>query len=231
MSQLALPLQLADHAVFASFLPNGNEQLLALLDSLAAGNNDTGCWLWGVAAVGKTHLLQAVCERSGDRSVYVPLDVLAAAGPAVIDGLASRDVICLDNIECVAGQNDWEQALFNLYNEVLASSGQLVVAAAMTPRACPFMLADLASRMSQLPIYNVQELADADRAAALQLRAAHRGLDLPDETASYLLSRSRRDMASLYTLLDALDAEALRAQRRLTVPFVREVLGSLSIES
>jgi DnaA family protein len=231
MSQLALPLQLADHAVFASFLPNGNEPLVALLESLAAGNNEKGCWLWGAGATGKTHLLQAVCERSGDRSVYVPLAVLATAGPEVIDGLASRDVVCLDNIECIAGQDDWEHALFNLYNELQASGGQLVVAAAMTPRECSFALADLASRMSHLPIYNVQGLADDDRAAALQLRAAHRGLDLPGETASYLLSRSRRDMASLYALLDTLDAEALRAQRRLTVPFVREVLGSLSVES
>jgi hypothetical protein len=31
-------------------------------------------------------------------------------------------------------------------------------------------------------------------------------------------------MASLYSLLDKLDGEAMRAQRRLTVPFVRGVL-------
>jgi hypothetical protein len=31
-------------------------------------------------------------------------------------------------------------------------------------------------------------------------------------------------MASLYRLLDRLDAEALRAQRRLTIPFVKSVL-------
>ena len=58
----------------------------------------------------------------------------------------------------------------------------------------------------------------------LQLRAQHRGLELPDETAAYLIRRSRRDMASLYGLLDKLDLEALRAQRRLTIPFVRDVL-------
>ena len=32
-------------------------------------------------------------------------------------------------------------------------------------------------------------------------------------------------MASLYLARDRLDAEALKAQRRLTIPFVREVLG------
>ncbi len=33
-------------------------------------------------------------------------------------------------------------------------------------------------------------------------------------------------MQSLYELLDKLDLEALRAQRRLTIPFVKDVLES-----
>lgn len=228
MIQLALPLRLADHAVFASFLANGNEELVALLSDMHDASSKSGCWLWGGAATGKTHLLQAVCERVGDRSVYVPLAMLAAAGPGLIEGLASREVVCLDDLHAIAADPDWEQALFTLYNELAASGGRLVVAASMAPRECPIALPDLASRMSHLPIYNVQSLPDADRGAALQLRASHRGLELPGETARYLLSRSRRDMASLYALLDTLDEEALRAQRRLTVPFVREVLEQLT---
>ena len=78
--------------------------------------------------------------------------------------------------------------------------------------------------MSQLPAFRLRPLEDVDRGRALQLRARHRGLDLPDDTARYLLTRSRRDMASLYHLLDRLDTEALRAQRRLTIPFVRTIL-------
>ena len=76
MSQLALPLQLADHAVFASFHAAGNETLLATLRRLAAGEGGEGCWLWGGVSTGKTHLLQAVCDRAGDQSIYVPLAIL-----------------------------------------------------------------------------------------------------------------------------------------------------------
>ncbi len=228
MSQLALPLQLADHAVFASFLPKGNEELVAALMAVANSPSGSGCWIWGGGASGKTHLLQAVCERAGDRSVYVPLAMLAGAGPGLIDGLDSRELVCIDDLHEVVGDPAWERALFTLYNDLLASGGQMIVAARMAPRECPIDLPDLASRMSQLTTYNVQALADADRAAALQLRARHRGLELPDETARYLISRSRRDMASLYGLLDTLDREALRAKRRLTVPFVRDVLNQIA---
>lgn len=228
MSQLALPLQLADHAVFASFHDAGNEELVAYLASVADGTMSAGCWLSGAPSTGKTHLLQAVCERAGDVAAYLPMRNLSPAGPALVDGLEARMIVCLDDVDALAGDADWERALFVLYNELQNAGHRLVVSAAMPPREAGFELQDLRSRMSQLPIYSIQSLADSERAAALQLRARHRGLDLPDESAKYLLSRSRRDMSSLYSLLDTLDAEALRTQRRLTVPFVREVLGEVA---
>ena len=225
MSQLVLPLRLADHAVFASFLDRGNETLVATLAALAGGRRGQGCWLWGASATGRTHLLQAVCGEAGDRSVYLPVDALADAGPGIVDGLASRELVCIDDIDRVAGDAGWEFALFNLCNELIDSGGRLVVSAGAAPREAGFRLADLESRMSCLPVFQVRPLDERQRAAALQLRARHRGLELPDETAAYLLRHSRRDMASLYELLDELDLEALRAQRRLTIPFVRDVIA------
>jgi DnaA family protein len=224
MTQLVLPLQLADHAVIASFLDHGNETLVSTLVSLSAGDTGQGCWLWGAPATGKTHLLQAVCDRAGDRSVYLPLAMLAQAGPGILEGLASRSLVCIDNIDEIVGQDAWEVGLFNLFNDLQESGGQLIVAARAAPRECGIVLADLASRMSRLPVFQIHALDEQQRVAALKLRARHRGLELPDDTAAYMLKRSRRDMASLYELLDKLDLEALRAQRRLTIPFVREVL-------
>ena len=225
MSQLALPLQHADHAVFESFHAHGNETLVAMLESLATDDAGQGCWMSGATASGKTHLLQAVCDRAGDNSVYLPLDMLAPLGPDVLEGFADRALVCIDDVDEVAGDAEWEIALFNLCNDIHDNGGQLVIAAGAAPRECGFELADLASRMSRLPVFQLRALDDEQRAAALKLRAGHRGLELPDETTADLLQRSRRDMASLYDLLDRLDLEALRAQRRLTVPFVREVIG------
>ena len=225
MSQLALPLKLQDHAVFESFWPAGNEALIDFLTSITENGEGPGGWLWGAAASGKTHLLQAVCEHPGDHAVYLPLRDFVAVGPAILEGLASRQFICLDDVDVVAGDADWELGLFNLYNQVSDADGVLIVSACATPRACNFSLADLASRFSRLPAFHVHTLDEVELISALQLRARHRGLDLPLETANFLLTRMKRDMASLYALLDKLDSAALRAKRRLTVPFVKEVLG------
>jgi DnaA family protein len=137
--------------------------------------------------------------------------------------------VCIDDVDRVAGTGEWEFALFRLFNELDANDGQLVVSARAAPRNCGLELADLASRMSRLPVFQLNSLDEGRLVAALQLRAGHRGLELPGETAAYLLKRSRRDMASLYDLLDKLDLEALRAQRRLTIPFVRDVLRGTDV--
>ncbi len=224
MSQLALPLQLQDHAVFESFWSAGNDALVAYLTELCANGASPGCWIWGAAATGKTHLLQAICDRTDDRSIYLPLVVLLEAGTEVLDDLENREFICLDDIDTIAGNPEWERSLFELCNQAQDSGGKVIISATATARECGFKLKDLESRFTRLPPFHIQPLADADRLKALQLRAMLRGLDLPRETANYLLTRRQRDMASLYALLDKLDLEALKAQRRLTIPFVKSVI-------
>ncbi|MDJ0918535.1 MAG: DnaA regulatory inactivator Hda [Woeseiaceae bacterium] len=230
MSQLALPIRLSDHAVFETFHPAGNEQLVAYLERLAEGETAGGCWVAGAYATGKTHLLQATCERAGDDAVYLPADLLTEAGVGLLEGLETRRIVAIDNIETLLAAPDWETALFALYNRLQEAGASLIVSATNAPRALsvdlPDLLPDLVSRLSQLPTFSIQPLSDEDRKKALQIRAANRGLELPDETAQYLVTRIRRDMGSLYDLLDTLDQEALRAQRRLTVPFVKDVLSS-----
>ena len=226
MSQLALPLRLQDHAVFESFLPAGNETLVGFLEELVAHGQGPGTWLWGAASTGKTHLLQAVSARAGDRSQFVPLGELTAAGPDILNGLENRQIVCLDDVDAVAGAPDWELALFALANQLTDVGGVLVCAAGSSPREAGIELADLASRLSRLTTFHLRELDQGARIDALTLRARHRGLELPEDTATYLLNRSRRDMATLYSLLDRLDSEALKAKRRLTIPFVREVMGT-----
>ena len=128
--------------------------------------------------------------------------------------------------DTIAGNAEWEHALFALFNQAQDAGGILVVSATATIRECGFELRDLESRFAKLPPFRIQPLADADRVKALQLRAKQRGLDLTTETANYLLTRRQRDMKSLYALLDKLDSEALKAQRRLTIPFVKTVLSA-----
>ena len=118
----------------------------------------------------------------------------------------------------------WEEALLALVEASARQATRLLVSTARMPSVTAFALADLRSRLSAATTYRVHPLDDASRARALRRLARQRGIELPDDVLAYVLSRHRRDMPSLVALLDRLDYHSMARQRRLTVPFVRELI-------
>jgi DnaA family protein len=109
--------------------------------------------------------------------------------------------------------------------------GRLLISSTAPPAALRFTLADLRSRLLAAPVHHLRELDEEGQMQALEARAARRGLQLSREAAAYLVHRLPRDMHSLCAVLDRLDEAALVAQRRLTVPFLREVLEAQAPDS
>jgi DnaA family protein len=226
MQQIPLGVRLPDRALFASFLPGRNGEALQHLRQLASGAVAGLAWLCGPHGVGKTHLLQAACAAASEhmRAGYVPLGEVAALGVGVLEGLPQVQCLCLDDIDRVVGQPEWERGIFGLLRETEDSGAPLILAAQTPPALLGWALADLGSRCAAGAVFQLRPLAEHEQQEALQLRARLRGLELPDETWHWLRKRFPRDMGTLYQLLDTLDEAALTAQRRLTVPFIREVL-------
>jgi len=226
MRQIPLGVRLPDRALFESFLPARNAQALEHLRQVALGATSGLTWLCGPAGCGKTHLLQAVCAASAERTRagYVPLGAVAPLGLGVLDGLPQLECLCLDDVDCIAGQGEWERAIFAMLRELEDTGGRLVLAARSPPALLEWALPDLGSRCAAGAVFQLRVLDEGEQYAALQLRARLRGLELPEETWQWLRRRFPRDMRTLYEVLDRLDEAALAAQRRLTVPFIREVL-------
>lgn len=183
MRQLPLHVGPADRADFDNFYPGDNAALLHALREIAGVAQRAVLWAWGPPESGRTHLLQATtgaADAAGFRSAFVPAGDPAVA-PAVLEGLGELDVVCVDDIDRVAGRDDWERALFLLFEQLRQKGGRLVVAAARAPLHAEFGLPDLASRLSSGATFRMVALSDEQKQAALQFRAAWRGLQLPDE--------------------------------------------------
>lgn len=227
MRQLPLGVRLPDRAVFAGFLTARNREALEHVKRVAGAEVAGTTWICGPASAGKTHLLQATCSQAADsrRAGYFPLAELANLGVGVLEGLPQLECLCIDDLEAVVGQLEWEQAIFGLLREVEDDGGTLVMAARPPPALLPWALPDLGSRCTAAAVLQLRALDESEQQQALQLRARLRGFELPEETSRWLQRRFPRDMRRLYGLLDTLDEAALAAQRRLTVPFIREVLG------
>ena len=225
--QLPLGLQLQASARFSNFLAGPNEELLGQLMQTAGGTGEPFFLLWGAAGSGKSHLLQAGCHLAADQgrtAAYVSLKDNTDLSPELLEGWESYQLVCVDDIHLIAGNQRWEEALFNLYNRIREQRGSLVVSSISMPAGHAFCLPDLVSRLGWGLVYQLNPLNDEQRLTALQQRARQRGCEMPAETGRYLLRRLPRDMPALFALLDKLDQASLAAQRKLTVPFVKSVL-------
>jgi DnaA family protein len=226
MGQLPLALALPRHARFETYVPGANRAAAEHARAVALGAPDV-LWISGPEASGKTHLLQAACREAASgarRAMYVPL-AEDALEPAILAGLESVELLAVDDVERVAGDPAWERQLFVLLNELAARRGGLLLASRSSAAATGFRLPDLASRAAGAVAYRLQSLADTDRLTALLAHADARGLELERDVAEYLLNRVDRDMAGLARWLERIDRASLAEQRRVTIPFVRELLA------
>lgn len=226
--QLPLGFRLRDDATFDSFLSLSNEQALHSITSLLQGSNENFVYIWGALGCGRTHLLQAICRSApdfGQTAVYLPLDPVHNFSDDMFSGLENVDLVCLDDIDLIAGQPVCEEQLFHLFNRIRANGKKLLIAANCPPAQLSIKLPDLKSRLSWGVVYQINALNDEQKLTALQLRAQGRGLDLDEPVGKFLLRRCARNMAQLFETLEYLDQASLAKQRRLTIPFVKEVLG------
>lgn len=226
-AQLPLAIQLPDDETFTSFLPAGNEALLAQLHYILGQRQADVTYLWGPSGSGKSHLLHACCAQLVELPcVYLPLKMTDVMAPEMLEGLEYSSLICIDDIDQVAGNPEWERRLFDLYNRIHElQQGCLVISASAPARRLPWQLPDLRSRLDWGTAFKVAPLSDEGKLQALQLRARGRGMQLSDDAGRFLLNHCARDMSSLWQTLDRLDHASIAAQRRLTIPFIKEVLG------
>lgn len=210
------------------------EQLRALAAGAGAGAGAQEVpraevlYLAGPTGVGKTHLLLATCaaaDAAGRRAAYVPLAAAAGRLREALHALEGADVVALDGLEAIAGRREDEIALFDAHNRARAAGAALVYAARENPAGLGLGLPDLRSRLGQCTRLTLAPLDDDGRREVLRQRARRRGLALEEAALEWLLKRVGRDLGGLTALLDRLDRASLAAQRRITIPFLRQLLA------
>lgn len=226
--QLALDLKLRSSFSFENFVTGDNQLLLEMLQQTAVGQGEKQLYLWGAEHAGKTHLLQAVCQAAHRAQLgltYLPLQQLRDYPAEIIKEYARMDLLCVDELEFIEDQPNWQENLFHLMNLMRAEGHIMVFAARKPPAELSLQLEDLRSRLNWGPVVKIQSLDDEQKKSLLQQHASNRGMELSEKVASYIMNNYSRDLDHLFEVLQRLDESSLQHQRKISIPFVKEILG------
>ncbi|MDR1012389.1 MAG: DnaA regulatory inactivator Hda [Coxiellaceae bacterium] len=227
LKQLAFNLSIKDPASFNNFFVGSNIQLITTLNNLYLDVDPCCIYLWGKESSGKSHLLGALCQLFNEHDLsaaYLPLEDAYQFTVNILDDFNDIDIFCIDDLHLIAGNLKWEEKIFYSVNNILTHNKKIVITANTSPQALQIKLLDLKSRLLGNMIFELHALSDEEKIISLKLRAKSRGLELTDGVASFLLNHYKRDAHSLFDSLNKLDIASLKAQRKLTIPFVKDIL-------
>jgi len=231
--QLTLSVSLSNFASFENYYPTGNEELVAALHHFvaAADKGSKVIHLFGNTGCGKTHLMCAtmrLARETNHSASYVPLQSKNIS-TSVLKQIKGHELVCVDDIDVIAGEHIAERALFQLYERIQIGNGKLVTSARGAANHLGLGLRDLVSRLQGGASYRVVSLRDEQKRDALRFRAASRGFALSDEVTEYVLRRYPRDTHTLFGLLECIDEASLSAKRRVTIPFLKDLENRLGL--
>ena len=212
---------------FTSFIEGENQDLLDFLNTMTKKKKNDCLYIWGSQGTGKTHLLQAACKQADDMNsqvTYIPLKQHEEFDSEIFNGLGKLDLICVDDLEFISGNLEWQQRLTLLYNEIRDNNNSIIISSTSSPKNIKIELDDLKSRLVWGQVHKIKPPNDELKIEILKRKASERSFELSESVAEFLIHRTDRDLNSLIKILDVIDHSSLAAKRKVTIPFVKKLI-------
>ena len=228
--QLIFPFQINQKASFDSFFCSpDNQNLMTRLADIAISQDANEIIIHGEKGSGKSFLMQAICNElssSEKQFAFIPMKKALNMGVEIFQNLGSLDTVCIDDLQLILANQEWETALFNLINECQQSKCSLILSPGGTqPVEDSFVHPDLLSsikRMEFLPLHAVQdELFNQ----AIVFVAQQLEIKIDNAELEFLLKHQTRIFSLLVENIITLDKQAASLKRKITIPLIKETLN------
>lgn len=229
-TQLIFPFQVNQRANFKSFFWSpDNINLKNRLDDLVNGDDFSELMIHGKKASGKSFLMQAICNEFSLRKIqfaFIPMKKAINMGPELFQNLSSLDAVCIDDIQLLLSNADWERAMFNLINECQQSSCSLIFTLGDNkPLEESIELPDLVSRIKRMEFMTLKKIEDDLHYEALDFISKQLEINLKKTELEFLLNHQIREFSILVENLVTLDKQAGTLKRKITIPLIKETLS------
>lgn len=234
--QLVLPVALKKHVGFESFIDGENNILVGhLKDVIRNGHcsypstSQRISVFVGYNGTGKTHLLLASCEYAQRLNLnyqFIDLAKIIEMPTDILSGMTSADVVCIDNLQNVEDNPQWQRAVFDVINQFIEYDRRMLIfSCSKAVNDMEYSLLDLQTRLNWGINFNIKPLNDEDKLAALKKQLDLRSIPINDDALSFMLKRVSRNMHELSTIIAAIDEETLSSKRKVTIPFIKQTLS------
>jgi DnaA family protein len=212
---------------FDSFYPATNSEVIPQLRKFIESDKSGQVFLCGDHGYGKSHLLQASCQyahKIGISAFYYPFNRRKLPSLELFDGLEHIELVCFDDIDQTVGLLNWEQGLINFFTQQARYHSRLILSAQVPPQQLTIQLPQLKQILNNNLILTLKVLSNDESVSALIYKAHYMGLTITPKVGHFLFNHYAHDLPSLWILLDQLDKATLAAQRKLTIPFLKQIL-------
>lgn len=230
---------------FETFVAGPNNDLAAAAATAVAdqpGMAYNPLFVHGGVGLGKTHLLQAICQgilnRQPDfRIVYVSCErFMNQFIEAVTAGQMSQfrhryrdaDMLVIDDIHFLADKERTQEEFFHTFNELFQTNRQIVISSDAAPSEIPRLEDRLVSRFQWGLVAQVTRPSFETRMAILKSKSRLRGLELDDEVLSHIAERVDSHARELEGKLNALQMHATLLNRPIDLAMAKQVTGDTS---
>jgi chromosomal replication initiator protein len=227
---------------FENFITGPNNQL-AYAASVAVANQPGTAYnplfIHGGVGLGKTHLLQAICQQILNKNphtqiLYVSCDAfmnqfIACVQSGKMNEFRHRyrhvDMLVIDDIHFLANRERSQEEFFHTFNEMYQQNRQIVLSSDAPPDEIPHLEQRLVSRFQWGLVANVTAPHYETRVAILRNKARLRNMAMPDDVVGYLATRVDTNARELEGALTTLQAHSNLKNRDIDLDLTYEAFG------
>ena len=228
--QLIFPFQINQKASFDSFFCSpDNQNLMARLADVVSSPDTSELIIHGEEGSGKSFLMQAICNELSSAQkqfAFIPMKKAFNMGVEIFQNLGSLDAVCIDDLQLILANQDWETALFNLINECQQSNCTLMLSLGGTqPLDESIILPDLLSRIKRMEFIALHAVQDEFFNQAIDFVAQQLDIKIEEAELEFLLKHQTRIFSLLVENIITLDNQAASLKRKITIPLIKETLN------
>ena len=228
--QLIFPFQINQKASFDSFFCSpDNQNLMTRLADIAISQDANEIIIHGEKGSGKSFLMQAICNElssSEKQFAFIPMKKAFNMGVEIFQNLGSLDTVCIDDLQLILANQEWETALFNLINECQQSNCSLILSLGGTqPVEESIVLPDLLSRIKRMEFLALHAVQDELFNKAIVFVAQQLEIKIDNAELEFLLKHQTRVFSLLVENIITLDKQAASLKRKITIPLIKETLN------